>query len=176
MDTSPALDTFFLINHTDAILVISNSVYRTYLFTGTFQMGNRTVRTCLCTFSTFLTLIGVYVSTTVFHGDSPKITRILACLSHTFPAVVCHYIGCNRTFLTGSIDNLNYIDGIFACRTFSFCQTNSLFNNLSFFIDTAAKLSLRAWEHFVRQFFSLLFQLSLPCQLCHLTQHIMLNP
>ena len=115
------------------------------------------------------------MSAAVSNGDSAKVTGILTGFSHTVPAVVRHYIGGNGTLLAGCLDYLNHIHGIHSHRTFAFGQTDSLFDNLSFFINAAAELGLRAWEHFVREFVSLFLQSAFPCQLRHLPKQIMLN-
>ena len=57
MNTMSALDTFAVINSAQSIFIISNCIYRTHFFTGTFQMDNCTIWTCFCAHSAFLTLL-----------------------------------------------------------------------------------------------------------------------
>ena len=47
MDAGSALDTFLLINHADAILIISDGIHRTNFLTRTLQMGNGVIGTGL---------------------------------------------------------------------------------------------------------------------------------
>ena len=112
MDTHTALDTFFLIDHADTILVICDRIHRTCLFTGSFQMGNGIVRTGIGTHTALLTFVRINMGSLLSYGDSAKMAGILTSLAHTFPAVIRYHIRGDGTFLTGRIDDLYYIRSI----------------------------------------------------------------
>ena len=61
MDTGAALDTLLFIDHTDAILVICDRIYRTDLFAWALQMGDRIIRTGLCALAALLALIWINI-------------------------------------------------------------------------------------------------------------------
>ncbi len=174
MYTGAALDTFFLIDDADTVLIIGDGIYRADLLTGTLQVGDGAVRTGLSTFAALFTFVGIDVSPGIIHGDGAEITGILAGLSHTLAAVIRHHIRGDGTLFTGRVDDLNYIDGILAHGAFAFCQAHSLFDDLALFIDTAAELGLGSRNHLVGKFLSPLFQSPLPGHLGHFIQHVML--
>ena len=175
MNAGAALDTFFLVNYADTVFVIGNRIHRTYLLTGTLQMCNCIVRTGIGTHSALFTFVGINVSSCLSHGNCAEFTGILACLTHTFPAVVGYGIGSNGTLLTGCADNLNYIAGILSAGgTQTLCQTYSLTDDFSFLVNTAPELSLRSRNHLIRNLLPLLLQLALPGQLCYLIKYVVL--
>ena len=156
MNTSATLNTFLFINHTNSVLVIGNGIYRANFLARTLEMGNRAIRTCLSTFATFFTFSWINMRTTIANGNSTKITGILTCFAHTVSTVIRHYIRCNGTLFTSRLDHLYHIHRVHSHWAFPFCQTNPLFNDLPLFIDTAAKLSLRTWEHLIGKLLPLL--------------------
>ena len=78
MDAGAALDTLFLINLADTVLIIGNGVYRAHLLTGALQMSDGIVGAGLGAFSTFLTLGWINVGSVLAHGNSAEVTRALA--------------------------------------------------------------------------------------------------
>lgn len=94
-------------------------------------MGNRIVWACLGTLSALAAFIRVDVRLGISHADRSKRTGVLAGFTHTFTAVIGDCVGRNRALLTGCIDNLYDVVCIAVRRTFTFCQTDSLADNLS---------------------------------------------
>ena len=137
-------------------------------------MGNGAVRARLRTLAALLTLGRINIGSIVSHSDSSKITRILAGFSHTVPTIVRYHVRGNGTLLTGCIDNLNHIHRISSHRTLSLCQPDSLLDNLSLLVDTAAELSLGPRNHLIRKLVSVLLQPSFPGHLRHFIQNIVL--
>ena len=109
----------------------------------------------------------------VTHGDGSKITGILAGLSHTLTAVIRNNVGRNGTLLTGCINDLNHIGTVSACRALALCQTDSLLNDLTLFVDTAAVAGLRAGDHIIGDLIPFFLQISLPCGFRDLIEHVM---
>lgn len=143
MDAGATLDTFFLIDHTYTILIVGNRIHWADLLTRALQMGNRIVWACLRTLSALAAFIWVDVRLGISHADRSKRTGVLAGFTHTFTAVIGDCVGRNRALLTGCIDNLYDVVCIAVRRTFTFCQTDSLADNLSLLVYTAAVLCLR---------------------------------
>ena len=78
--------------------------------------------------------------------DRTKFTCIDTCLSKTVLAVFCHCITGNRTIFTGRTYYLDHVTVIHWTRSFSLCQSDSLSDNLSLFIDTATELCCWSWD------------------------------
>ena len=173
MDTGAALDTLLFIDHTDAILVICDRIYRTDLFAWALQMGDRIIRTGLCALAALLALIWINIGMVVTHGDGSKITGILAGLSHTLAAVICDNIGRNGTLLAGCVNDLNHIGTVSSCRALAFCQTDSLLDDLTLLVNTAAVAGLRARNHIIWDLIPFFLQISLPCSFRDLIEHVM---
>ena len=80
MDAGATLDTFFLIDHTYAILIVGNRIHWADLLTRALQMGNRIVWACLGTLSALAAFIRVDVRLGISHADRSKRTGVLAAL------------------------------------------------------------------------------------------------
>ena len=76
-----AADATIIINNAKTVFIVSNSIYRTGLFTGTGKLGNGTVGAGCCTHSTFLTFHRINVGSLVRHGNGTKVTTVLAGLT-----------------------------------------------------------------------------------------------
>ena len=107
-------------------------------------MGNSVVRTGRSTASALLTLLGINMGTVASCLDGTKLTGIDTCLTHTVLTVLCNGIAGNRTVLAGCTDDLNDISIILRSRSLALCKANTLADNLSLLIDTAAELWCRS--------------------------------
>lgn len=108
-------------------------------------------------------------------GDGSKITCILAGLTHTFLAVVCHHEPGDRALLAGRGDHLDHIVAMLSAGTFPLSQTDSLADDLSFFIYTAAELGFRSRDQLKGDLIPLFIQFSGKGQLCYLMQNVILD-
>jgi len=177
VDAGAALDTLIFIDLAYAILVVGNRVYRAGLLTRALQMCDRVVRAGICALAALLTLVRINMGTGISHADRAKVTRVLACFTHTFSTVIGYRIGCDRTLLAGCADDLDYVSGIFAAgRALALCQADTLTDDLALFINTAAELCLRSRYDGVRNL-SLVFliQLAVPCKLCYLVKYVVFD-
>ena len=177
MDAGTALDALVLVDFAYAVLIVGDSIYRTGLLTRTLQMRDCVVRAGICALTTLFTLIRINVGTGISHADRAKVTRVLACFTHTFSTVIGYRIGCDRTLLAGCADDLDYVSGIFAAgRALALCQADTLTDDLALFINTAAELCLRSRYDAVRNL-SLVFliQLAVPCKLCYLVKYVVFD-
>ena len=175
MDTRTALDAFLLVYHADTVLVVSDGVHRTHLFTGSFQMSDGIVRAGCRTFTALTAFVRVNKRLIIAHRNGSEGTGALARLTHTFTAVVRNRIGGNRALLTGRIDDLDHIIRVSSRRALAFRKTDPLSDYFSLFINTAAVMGLRSGNHFARKFVPfIIHQLILPCQLRYLVKYIML--
>ena len=146
MNTLTTADTFLFIDHGNAKLIVSNGIYRTFKFTGAFQMCDRTGRTCLCTLTALLTFICIYTGTMLADRDRSKIAGANTCLADTVLTVICYHITGDRTILTCGTDDLNDISGILCAGCLSLCKADTLANDLSLLINTAAELRRRSGD------------------------------
>ena len=175
VDTRTALDAFLLVYHADTVLVVSDGVHRTHLFTGSFQMSDGIVRAGCRTFTALTAFVRVDKRLIIAHRNGSEGTGALARLAHTFTAVVRNRIGGNRALLTGRIDDLDHIIRVSSRRALAFRKTDPLSDYFSLFINTAAVMGLRSGNHFARKFVPfIIHQLILPCQLRYLVKYIML--
>ena len=147
MNTMSTLNTFLLINHTNAILIERHCIYRTRSLTWTHQISNGVIWTCLRTKSTFFTLTRIDVSTVFSHRDRTKAARLLTGSLHTLTTVICYYITCNGTLLTSRRNNLNHAVTLLITRAFTLCQTHTLADNFPLFINTATKSCFWSRNH-----------------------------
>ena len=139
-------------------------------------MRDGIVRTCLCTHTTLFTFIGINVGTLLSRADGTELTCIHTSLTKTVLTVVRYNITGNRTVLTCGRNNLNDISIVLRTRSFSLCQTNTLTDDLTLFIDAATELRCWSGYHLAWQVISFLLQSALKGQLCHLIKYIMLDP
>ena len=96
--------------------------------------------------------------------DRTKVTCVLTGFTHTFLTVIGYNESCDRTLLTCRRDDLDDVIALFVTRTFSLRETDSLTDDLSLLVYTAAELCLWTRDQFERDIVSLLFQLSLKSQ------------
>ena len=176
VDTVTTADTLALINYGNTKIIVCNGIYRTCKLTWTLQMSDSIVRACLGTHTALFTFIGINVGTLLSGTDSTELTCIHTCLTQTILTVVRYNITGNRTVLTCGRNNLYNISIVLRTRSFSLCQTNTLTDNLTFFIDAATELRCWSRYHLTWQVISFLLQSALKGQLCHLIKYIMLDP
>ena len=100
MDTSAALDTFFLVNDADAVFVHGNRSYRTAPATWANQVCNGVVGTCCRTLAAFPTFLRVNVCPRTANIDCSEMTGLLTGFPHALLAVVCDNVAGNRAVLT----------------------------------------------------------------------------
>src|SRR5699024_2851509 len=89
-----------------------------------------------------------------------ELTCIDTCLTNTVLAVLRHCIAGDRTVLTCGADDLDHIAVILKPRSLSLCQTDTLSDDLSLLVNTAAELSSRSRDQFHRDLILTLLQLS----------------
>ena len=167
MDAVTALDALVLIDHANAVVIIGDGADRASLLARTNKMGNRAVRTCLRAHTALFALIGINVGSSLANADRTELTGIDTCLAHAETAVISYGIGGKRTFLTGRADYLNNVlrlgDSI---RALSQGKIDSLFDELSLFVDTAAIGCHGSGNDLIDEFFPVfLIQLAVPGQL-----------
>ena len=175
MDTFTTTDTLGIINHRNSIFIVCNRIYRTCKLTWSLQMRNGIVRTCCSTTSTLFTLLWINVGTMTSCLDCSKFTCIDTCLTHTVLAVLCYCVAGDWTILTGSIHYLNNVSIIFRTRCLTFCQTDTLTDDLTLLINTATELRCWSRNQTNRNMISLRIKCSFKCQFCYLTQYCMFN-
>ena len=103
-------------------------------------MCNGIVRTGFGALTTFFTFGCVNVGTVMSRFNCPKLTGIDTCLSKTVLTVLCYCVAGDRTVFAGRRNNLDDIAIIFRSRSFAFCEADSLADDLTLFVDTAAEL------------------------------------
>ncbi len=170
-----AANTFFFVDNGNSMLIICNGIHRTAVFTGTLQVGNGIVRTGLCTFSAFFTFGCINMGAFSAHFNGTEFAGIDTCLSNTVLAVFRNGITGNGTVLTGRADNLNYISVIRNSWRLPFCQADSLPNDFSLLVDTAAELWRGPRYQFQCNVISFCIQFSGKCQFCNFIEHIMFD-
>ena len=175
VDTFTAADTFLLIDDGDPVLIVCNRVDRTAELTRSLQMCDCIVRTGLRTSSTFFTFCRIDVGAGSSRLNRTEFAGIDTSLSKTVLAVLRYNITGNRTVLTCRTDDLNHIAIISQTWRFALRQTDSLSDNLSFFINTAAKLRCRTWDQAHCDIVSLLVKLTGKCQLCHFIEYVVFD-
>src|SRR5699024_5298855 len=168
-------DTFVLVDHGKTVFIVSNCVNRTAELTRPLQMCNRIIRTCLCTLSALFTLGCINMGPVSSLFDCSEFTCVDTCFSKTVLTVFSHCITGNRTVLTRRINDLNNISIILFTRRLSFCQTNSLTYDFSFFVNTASKLRKRSRNQSACNVIPLFFQFSFKSQPRHFIQYLMFD-
>ena len=167
VDAVTALDALTLIDHADAVVIISDRADRAGLLAGTDQMSDRAVRAGLRAHAALFTLIGINMSSALADRDRAELTGIDTCLAHTQTAVIRYGIGGQRTFLTCRADDLHDILRLGnSVRALRKRKSDSLFNKFSLFVYTAAVCSHGTRDDLIDQFFLMLFvKFPFPCQL-----------
>ena len=107
--------------------------------------------------------------------DRTKATCVLTGFTHTFLTVIGYNESCDRTLLTCRRDNLNDIVALFVTRTFSLHETDSLTDDLSLLVYTAAELCLWTRDQFERDIVSLFLESALKSQPGNCAQHVILD-
>ena len=168
-------NTFTVIYLTYTIFVHSNCTYRTDFLTRSNQICNSIIWTGFSTLTTFFTFFRIDISFISCHRNSTKLTCLHTFLAHTFLTVIGYNESCDRTLLTCRRDNLNDIVALFVTRTFSLHETDSLTDDLSLLVYTAAELCLRTRDQFERDIVSLFLESALKSQLGNCAQHVILD-
>ena len=138
-------------------------------------MSNCIVRTGLCAFSTFFTFGSINVGTVTSRFNCTEFTGIDTCFSQTILTVFCHNIAGNGTVLTCRTDNLYYISIILNSRRFSFSQTNTLSDNLTFLVNATTELRERARNQLHCNIVLMLLKFPVKSQTCYFFQHFMFD-
>ena len=149
------------------MLVICNGVYGTAIFTWPFQVGDCIIRTSLRTLAALLTFRGVNMGAFPSSRNCAKFTCADTSLANTVLTIFCHSVTGNRTVFTCRTDYLDDISVILPSWRLAFRKTNSLPDNLSLFVDTAAELRRRTWDQLHCNVVPLGIQLSGKGKLCH---------
>ena len=138
-------------------------------------MCDRIVRTGLSTFATLFTFLWINVGTKSSRLDRTKFTCIDTCLSKTVLTVLCYCVAGDRTVFAGRRNNLDDIAIIFRSRSFAFCEADSLADDLTLFVDTAAELRGRSRNKLQREVITLFFKFTCKSKLCYLEQYVMFD-
>ncbi len=154
MNALTATDALLFVDHTNTVLVVADGIDRTRLTARTYEMGNGTVRTGLCTHTTLLTLVRIDMRSRLTHRDRAEMTAVLAGLAETETTVICDGIGCKRALLTGRIDDLDRVRvrlRRIRIRILAAGEPDSPLKNLSFLIDAATPGRTRTRRNFHRE-------------------------
>ena len=138
-------------------------------------MCNGIVRTGFGALTTFFTFGCVNVGTVMSRFNCPKLTGIDTCLSKTVLTVLCYCVAGDRTVFAGRRNNLDDIAIIFRSRSFAFCEADSLADDLTLFVDTAAELRCRSRNKLQREVITLFFKFTCKSKLCYFEQYVMFD-
>ena len=137
-------------------------------------MCNGIVRTGFGALTTFFTFGCVNVGTVMSRFNCPKLTGIDTCLSKTVLTVLCYCVAGDRTVFAGRRNNLDDIAIIFRSRSFAFCEADSLADDLTLFVDTAAELRGRSRNKLQREVITLFFKFTCKSKLSNSTSCLIL--
>ena len=140
MYTCTTGNAFIMIDNCFSVFVHFYRTYRACTHTGTHNFTDCTKRTILFTFPAFDAQFLMDISSVVYNGDRTFRTVFLTFMTQTATAGVTDYKTVDGTFIAGRIQNINY--NIVFCRLQY--KMHTVFNDMSFLINTAAEHSFRA--------------------------------
>ena len=175
MDAVSALDAFALVNIADAVVIICDSANRAGTLAGTDQVGDRAVRACIRAHTALFALGGINSGPAFADRNRAETAGIDTCFTHTETTVIRYCIGGKRTLFTSCADDLHNVLGItFRIRIQRLGKADSLTDNRSLFVDTAAILCNRTGNKFhgesIQGFF---IEIVFPFKLCHTLHNMM---
>ena len=158
MDAVTALDALALIDHADAVVIVSDRSDRAGLLAGADQVCDGAVRAGLGAHTALFALIGIDMGPALTDGDRAEFTGVDARFTHTQTAVVCYCISGKRTFLTRGTNDLNDILGLGnSVRALCQRQIDSLLDQLSLFVHAATVCSHGTGNDLIDQFLFVFF-------------------
>ena len=146
MNAFSAADAFLIVDYRDAVFIVGNCIYRTTELARPFQVGDCVVWTGVGALAALFTFCRVNMRSETPRLDCAKFTSVNTCFSNTVLAVLCNCITGNRTVLAGRADDLDDITVVGHSRSLALRQADTLPDDLSFLINTAAELRCRSPE------------------------------
>ena len=137
-DTGTTGNAFIMVDHRFSVFVHLNCTYRAGTHAGTHYFTDGTKRTVLFAFTAFDTQFLIDVSSVVHNGNRTSGAVFLTLMTQTATTGVTDYKSVQRTFITGRIQYID--DNIIFCGLQH--QMYTVFDNVSFLIDTAAEHGL----------------------------------
>ena len=157
MNAVSAVDTFFLVNLAESVLIIRDRIHRTYFLARTLQVDDRAIRTCLRALSALFAFSRIDVHTQLAGSDRVKPAGADARTAKAETAVIGYGKCRDRTFVARGVDDLNNVlRRIIDIRVLIHRQMNTLPNDRPLLIDTAAIIGLRSRRDLHDDLFTLL--------------------
>ena len=152
MDTVAAMNAFFVVNHADAVIGISDCADRAGFLAGTLHVYNSAVGAGFGAQAAGFAFCGINMHPGIAGSDGVKTAGIQAGLPETETADVGHEVFLDRAVVAGGGDHSDYVTGSAVyIRVQPQREADPPPDNLAFLIDTAAVLGLRAWNDRVNQ-------------------------
>ena len=115
-----AANSLVLIDHCSPLLIRSNGIHTAALGTGTFQMHDCIVRTCICTFAAFDAFTLIDMTSAIFKRDRTLGANLFTGPCETVLAILCYLVligGASMAGIRNNIDQRRLIKiGRASCR------------------------------------------------------------
>ena len=176
VDTVAAVDAFLIVNHAQPVLGVCDGADRACFFAGPFRMDDRAVGAGFCAHAAGLALRRVNPHAGVAGGDGAEAACVQAGLSQAETADIRDHVILDRTVIAGGGDHCHHIAGFAVhIRILSHGQADPPADDLTFFIDAAPVLGLRAGNDLQDQPLTVIrCQFVIPCQAAYLPQDMVL--